>query len=57
MTDPGDLANTDANTREDMDQTKQVNPGLGEDQLEEALTRNDEHEGRMSSENPDPLDL
>ncbi len=56
MTDPGDLANTDANAREDFDGTKRVNPGKGEDQLEEALTRNDKEEGTMASENPDPLD-
>lgn len=57
MTDPGDLANTDAHTREDFDGTKRVNPGKGEDQLEEALTRNDKEEGTIASENPDPLDL
>lgn len=57
MTDPGDLANTDANARDDMDQTKRVNPGVGEEKLEEALQRNDLDEGKMSSENPDPLDL
>ena len=57
MTDPGDLANTDANVRDDMDQTKRVNPGKGEDRLEEALTRNDKEEGTIAAENPDPLDL
>lgn len=57
MTDPGDLANTDANTRDDMDQTKQVKPGVGEDNREDVLQSNDRDEGRMSSENPDPLDL
>lgn len=57
MTDPGDLSNTDADARDDFDRTKRVNPGEGEDKLEEALTRNDKEEGTMSSENPDPLDL
>lgn len=56
MTDPGDLANTDADARDDFDRTKRVNPGKGEDRLEEALTRNDQDEGRMASEDPDPLD-
>jgi hypothetical protein len=57
MTDPGDLANTDANTRDDMDQTKQVKPGVGEDNREEVLQSNDRDEGKMSSGTPDPLDL
>jgi len=57
MTDPGDLANTDANTREDMDQTKQVKPGVGEDNREEVLQNNDLDQGRKGAENPDPLDL
>ena len=56
MTDPGDLANTDANALEEFPETKRVNPGLGEDRLEEALQRNDKDEGSMASENPDPLD-
>ncbi|WP_194165213.1 hypothetical protein [Deinococcus terrestris] len=56
MTDPGDLANTDANAREEFPETKRVNPGIGEERLEEALQRNDKDEGSMASENPDPLD-
>lgn len=57
MTDPGDLANTDAHERDDFPDTKRVNPGVGEEKLEEALQRNDRNEGRAASENPDPLDL
>ena len=49
-------ANTDANALEEFPETKRVNPGLGEDRLEEALPRNDKDEGSMASENPDPLD-
>ena len=57
MTDPGDLANTDAHEREDFPNTKRVNPGKGEEKLEEALTRNDKDEGKAAAETPDPLDL
>ncbi|WP_197050743.1 hypothetical protein [Deinococcus sp. YIM 77859] len=56
MTDPGDLANTDAHEREDFPDTKRVNPGVGEDRLEDALQRNDQDEGSRASEDPDPLD-
>jgi len=57
MTDPGDLANTDVHESEDFPDTKRVNPGTGEEKLEEALTRNDKDEGKRASETPDPLDL
>ncbi|ABF44803.1 MULTISPECIES: hypothetical protein [Deinococcus] len=57
MTDPGDLANTDVHEREDLPDTKRVNPGVGEEKLEEALQRNDKDEGEAASQRPDPLDL
>ncbi|GAA5513322.1 hypothetical protein Dcar01_02055 [Deinococcus carri] len=57
MTDPGDMANTDVHERDDFPDTKRVNPGVGDEKLEEALQRNDKDEGKAASQNPDPLDL
>jgi len=58
MTDPGDLANTDANVQDDLPEARRgMNPGIGEEKQEERLQQNDLDQGRKASENPDPLDL
>ncbi|MFC6592501.1 hypothetical protein ACFP81_11175 [Deinococcus lacus] len=59
MTDPGDLANTDANTAEPIPAAKPetINPGIGEEGLKEVQQDNAKKQSEVTSTNPDPLSL
>ncbi|ACO46800.1 hypothetical protein DEDE109153_10920 [Deinococcus deserti] len=61
MTDPGDLATTDSNDPERTDlpaaKTERLNPGIGEDEKDTVLRQHEKDQGKLNSQNPDPLDL
>lgn len=61
MTDPGDLATTDSNDpqRSDLPAAKieRLNPGVGESQEDSVRKQHEKDQGKLGSQNPDPLDL
>ncbi|SEI75928.1 hypothetical protein SAMN04488058_101536 [Deinococcus reticulitermitis] len=59
MTDPGDLATTDANERSDLPSatSENINPGLGSEGKQQTIKDNEKDQAKIASENPDPLDL
>ncbi|MFC4637610.1 hypothetical protein [Deinococcus hohokamensis] len=61
MTDPGDLATTDSNEpqRTDLPEAKieRLNPGLGTTEEDKVRNQHEKDQGRLNSQNPDPLDL
>ncbi|MFC4424616.1 hypothetical protein [Deinococcus navajonensis] len=61
MTDPGDLASTDSNDpqRDDLPAAKieRLNPGLGTEQEDKVRNQHEKDQGKLNSQNPDPLDL
>lgn len=59
MTDPGDLATTDANERDDLPSatSENINPGLGGEGKQQTIKDNEKDQAKIASNNPDPLDL
>lgn len=59
MTDPGDLAHIDSNASDDLPSAtpENVNPGLGGEGKQKTIQNNEKEQGKIATQNPDPLDL